>query len=148
MRIALSRIAGRSPASDGRKQLARRDDRKERGAAATSAAALLTALDSYYRSGATRGDASALSAGRYRLLEASDDLFAYVRDLPGNDSRLLVLVNLAGEPKVFSCEEPELLGSIVLAARAGREGEEVSGPVKVNGGEVLIVALRNGTVCS
>ena len=95
-------------------------------------------LLSLYRSLlALRRAEPALSAGSYRTVAAAGGVLAYEREQDGR--RLLVALNLSAEPAEAAAD-----GVVVLATDPAREGERVRGPVRLAGGEAIVVLTSGG----
>ena len=94
----------------------------------------------YRRLLALRRRSPALVLGEYRPVMAGGDLLLYIREHAG--VRLLVALNLGGEPLQFTSAEP-IRGTVVLASSGlRRQGETVDGPALALGAnEGLVVVL-------
>jgi len=93
----------------------------------------------YRRLIALRRARAALRLGTYRPIAASGDLLLYVREFL--DDRILVALNLGGEPASFPW--PGLDGTLLLSTMAC-EGESVRGHLDLRPNEGAVVALTPG----
>jgi len=94
----------------------------------------------YRRLLALRRSDDALMAGHYRRARASNtDAMVYVRST--ERSRLLVALNLAGQPRVVAVDAPDVKGSILLSTHLDREGETLGREIALRPDEGIIVRL-------
>ncbi|MEP9351784.1 alpha-amylase family glycosyl hydrolase [Xanthobacter sp. KR7-225] len=81
----------------------------------------------------------ALTRGSYRRLGADGDLLAYVRE--GEGERLLVALNLGGDPLSLALPDGGPKGEVLLSTYCDREGEKVAGALAVRPNEGVMTAL-------
>lgn len=82
----------------------------------------------------------ALSIGDYAPLPAGDDLIAYVRKI--GDRRLLIVLNLGDQTRVFNLSELEAQASLLLSTHLDRHQEKLGDELQLRGNEGVIVQLR------
>lgn len=87
---------------------------------------------------ALRRASPALTRGSYRPVAASGDLLLYVRQYA--QQRVLVALNLSGEPAVVSAQSERWRGKLVLSTLLDRQ-EMVDGEVALRGNEGVVVEL-------
>jgi alpha-glucosidase len=91
-----------------------------------------------------RRNTPALTLGSYRPIIAHGDLLLYVRE-KGPD-RMLVALNLGGEPTAVELSSSTLTGSIAVSSSGDRDGEEVRGRLDLRGNESAVVSLAPETI--
>ena len=79
----------------------------------------------------------ALATGAYIPVAAEGDLLLYRRE--GEAERLLVALNLGGEPLLVAA--PEIEGKVLLSTFCDREAEPVPGEISLRGHEGVVVRL-------
>ncbi|MEK7248300.1 MAG: DUF3459 domain-containing protein, partial [Chloroflexota bacterium] len=79
----------------------------------------------------------ALSVGSYTGVPADNNVLAFIRE--HEDARLLVALNLGGEPASLALGT--LAGSVVLTTRNDRTGERVDGTLELRSNEGVITRL-------
>ena len=84
-----------------------------------------------------RKERRALAVGQYVPLVAEGSAIAYVR--AHGDERILVALNLGGEPQEVDLEDYE--GTVLLATPREREGERVGGRVMLRADEAVVIDL-------
>lgn len=77
----------------------------------------------------------ALTAGRYRTVEAGRHVLAYLRESPGE--QLLVALNLTAQTQTA-----DLSGHVRLTTRLDREGELVLGELRLRAGEGVVLDVE------
>ncbi len=80
---------------------------------------------------------AALHAGEIHDIRSKRGVLAYTRTSPGSNDRFQVLLNLTGEVQTVSCDQ----GHIVLTTIMDGAGSPVGGPVVIEAGEGLLIAL-------
>jgi alpha-glucosidase len=88
---------------------------------------------------ALRREHPALVAGSYQPVAAQGDLLLYRREHA--DDRLLVALNMGGDPTNVRPEKPPLRGRILLSSHADRNGERLDGELDLRGNEGVIIGL-------
>lgn len=83
----------------------------------------------------------ALSVGAYLGLGAHGDLMVYER-MSGAE-RMLVVLNLGGEPAQLRLPRSAPAGQILLSTFMDREGEAISGPIDMRPNEGVVVELKD-----
>ena len=86
----------------------------------------------------------ALSLGSYRPIAASGDLLLYVREDGRN--RVLIALNLGGEPTAVMFPSGALLGRMLLSSFCDRDDETIRGRIDLRGHEGAVVELAKETV--
>ncbi len=99
-------------------------------------------LSLYRRLLELRRQHSALSIGLYRPLPSDADVIAYVRE--HGEERFLCVLNLGHRPQSFSLENVGG-GEIVAGSERGREGQRVSGWLRLTGDDGVVVKLDPAT---
>jgi alpha-glucosidase len=82
----------------------------------------------------------ALVAGAYRPVAAQGDLLLYRREHDGD--RILVALNMGGDPTNVRPEKAPLCGRILLSSHADRNGERIDGELDLRGNEGVIIGLE------
>ncbi len=82
----------------------------------------------------------ALHQGCYVPIPAEGGVIAYLR--VHADDRLLIVLNLSGEPATFTTDRLWPAGEIVLGTNRRRESGRVDGSVRLDGNEAVIVRLE------
>jgi alpha-glucosidase len=85
----------------------------------------------------------ALRSGSYRPIVASGDLLLYVRE--SGPDRLLVSLNLGGEPTAVEFASGTLAGILVVSSGGDRDREAVRGRLDLRGNEGAVIALAAET---
>ncbi|HEY2136576.1 MAG TPA: alpha-amylase family glycosyl hydrolase [Xanthobacteraceae bacterium] len=93
----------------------------------------------YRRLLALRRAQPALVAGAYRPVAAQGDLLLYTREHDGD--RLLVALNMGGEPLNARPDTMPLRGRVLLSSHADRDGERIDGELDLRGNEGVVIAL-------
>ncbi len=75
---------------------------------------------------------------------ASGDLLLYVRETAGE--RILVALNLGGEPTAVSFPSGPLAGRVLVSAFGDRDGQTIETSVDLRGDEGLVILLAPGSV--
>jgi alpha-glucosidase len=88
---------------------------------------------------ALRRTRKALLYGRYGAVQADGDLLLFTRELAGE--RILVALNLGGEPTTARPGVGECEGQLHISSVGDREGEAVRGPIKLRAHEGVVVEL-------
>jgi alpha-glucosidase len=88
---------------------------------------------------ALRRERKALLFGRYGAVQADGDLLVFTRELA--DERLLIALNLGGEPTTARAAAGEWAGRLLLSSAGDREGEAVRSPIKLRAHEGVVVEL-------
>ncbi|MER3423710.1 MAG: alpha-amylase, partial [Nitrospiraceae bacterium] len=96
-------------------------------------------LTLYRRLVALRRAEPALVIGRYRSVETDGDVLSHER-LEG-DRRLLVVLNLLGQPQTITIKQPGFRGRLVLSTHLDREGEEVGETIALRADEGVIITV-------
>src|SRR5262247_2683297 len=97
----------------------------------------------YRRLLALRRKSPALTLGSYRPLVASGDLLLFIREHP--QQRLLVALNLGGEPTSVSSHPQAWSGQLLLSSFADRH-EAVDGDIALRANEGVVVELKYRTL--
>ena len=92
-------------------------------------------LELHRRLLALRRSEPALANGSHQPVETKGDLLAYVRESDGR--RFLIVLNLGHNPAAF--EGPQARGRLVLSTYLDRDGERVSGGVRLRADEGVIL---------
>ena len=79
----------------------------------------------------------ALHAGEIHDVRSKRGVLAYTRSLPGSGDRFQVLLNLSRDVQTITCDH----GQIVLTTIMDGAGSPVGGPVVIEAGEGLLIAL-------
>ena len=82
---------------------------------------------------------TALQRGSYRPIVAGGDLLLYLREL--ESSRILVALNLGGDPAAFTFPPDAMSGRLLLSTHCDREGEAVSSTLALRPHEGVIAEL-------
>jgi alpha-glucosidase len=82
----------------------------------------------------------ALSIGDFSAVPAEGDLMAYVRK--AEQRRLLIVLNLGGQPQSFSVADLECRAAVLLSTHLDRSGEEVSDELTLRPDEGLVLEMR------
>jgi len=90
----------------------------------------------YRRLLALRRATPALETGGYAPVPSAGDLLAYLRQ--SAERRLLVVLNLGHQPQTFATETS---GEVLLSTHLDREGERISGTIRLRADEGLIIEL-------
>jgi alpha-glucosidase len=90
-----------------------------------------------------RRKSHAVTSGSYHPIGASGELLLYVRE--SGPDRLLVALNLGGEPTVVEFPSGTLAGTLVVSSGADRDGEGLRGRLDLRGNEVAVIALAPET---
>jgi len=93
----------------------------------------------YRRLLALRRKSPALTLGSYRPLVASGDLLLFIREHP--QQRLLIALNLGGEPTSVSSHPQAWSGQLLLSSFADRH-EAVDGDIALRANEGVVVKLK------
>jgi alpha-glucosidase len=96
-------------------------------------------LSLYHRLIALRRGEPALEVGRFEAVEAAGDVLAYIRRGRADESAFLVALNLGPRPHALRCPVPA--GTIALSTGLDREGEAVSGEVRLGANEGLVIRI-------
>jgi alpha-glucosidase len=88
---------------------------------------------------ALRRERKALLFGRYGPVQADGDLLVFTRELA--DERLLIALNLGGEPTTARPTAAEWEGQLLISSAGDREGEAVRGSIKLRAHEGVVVDL-------
>src|SRR5262249_14409913 len=88
---------------------------------------------------ALRRATSALTLGSYRPIVASGDLLLFVRE--HGTQRILVALNLGGDPAVVSSLNRPWRGRLLLSTYADRVGEAIDGEIALRADEGVVVDL-------
>ncbi|MEW5927607.1 MAG: alpha-amylase family glycosyl hydrolase [Gemmatimonadota bacterium] len=88
----------------------------------------------------------ALEVGRYEPVAAEGDVLAYVRRARRGESDFLVALNLGPHPHVLRRPADAPRGTVAVSTHLDREGETVSGDVRLRANEGLVIRLRQGVV--
>ncbi len=99
-------------------------------------------LNLYRRLVQLRAARPVLTRGHYRPRAAQGDLLLFAREL--DDERLLVALNLGGEPVELRPEAGRLEGRILISSAGDRDGDMVEGGVHLRGNEGLVVDVTHG----
>jgi alpha-glucosidase len=97
-------------------------------------------LNLYRRLLALRRARPALVAGTYRAVAAEGDLLLYRRE--DGDDRVMVALNMGGEPLNVQLGPTRLRGRVLLSSNADRDGERIDGAIDLRGDEGVIVGLE------
>jgi len=81
-----------------------------------------------------------LRLGSFQPLVSRGDLLLYLRE--HQDDRILVALNMGGEPTAVTFMEDELRGEVLISTYGDREREMVCGSIELRGNEGVVVALR------
>lgn len=87
---------------------------------------------------AARRARPALTLGLYRPLKVQGDVLVYLRE--HDDERILVALNLGGDPADVALREP-VRGRILVSCSPDREGQEIRGSLHLVGNDGLVIAL-------
>jgi alpha-glucosidase len=82
----------------------------------------------------------ALVAGTYQPVAAQGDLLLYRREHAGD--RILVALNMGGDPTNVRPQTMPLRGRILLSSHADRNGERIDGELDLRGDEGVIIGLE------
>ena len=93
---------------------------------------------------ALRGSELALQLGSYRTIYAREDAWLFLREL--DDERILVALNMGGEPTAVAFTSGPILGRHLLSTHLDRDGEEASGSIDLRSHEGVVVKLRTQNV--
>lgn len=96
-------------------------------------------LNLYRRLIALRRQNRVLTQGSYEKIAATGDILVYVRTLSGD--RVLVALNLSGEPVSMALEGRATRGRVLVSAFGDRDGESVDGEIALRGHEGVVIAL-------
>jgi alpha-glucosidase len=93
----------------------------------------------YRRLLALRRATPALSLGSYQPIVASGDLLMFGRAHAGQ--RILVALNLGGEPASVSSQKEPWRGRLLLSSCLDRQGEAIDGEIALRADEGVVIAL-------
>jgi alpha-glucosidase len=82
----------------------------------------------------------ALVAGSYHPVAAQGDLLLYRRE--HEDDRIMVALNMGGDPTNVRPQTMSLRGRILLSSHADRNGETVDGELDLRGNEGVVIGLE------
>ena len=99
-------------------------------------------LSLYRRLIALRREAPALAVGEYVGLPVQGTVLAYVRRHAGHPSYAVAL-NLGPAPAQFSTDRVDVDGHIVIGTNSTRDGERVTGMVRLSGNEGIVIQLTD-----
>jgi alpha-glucosidase len=91
-----------------------------------------------------RRSRKALQLGNYRPIDATGELLLFVREL--GRERLLVALNLGGQPAEAALAGGRLAGRVLLSTFGDRDGEAVAGSLNLRGNEGIVVELSADSV--
>jgi len=80
-----------------------------------------------------------LNCGSYQPIVASGDLLLFIRAHDGR--RILVALNLGGEPASVSSQTQHWTGRLILSSHADREGEAIDGEIALRADEGVVIEL-------
>jgi alpha-glucosidase len=93
---------------------------------------------------ALRRSELALQLGSYRTIYAREDAWLFLREV--DDERILVALNMGGEPTAVAFTSGPILGRHLLSTHLDRDGEEASGSIDLRSHEGVVVKLRTQNV--
>jgi alpha-glucosidase len=96
-------------------------------------------LNLYRRLIALRRSSPALTRGAYHPIAASGDLLVFIRT--EGDERVLVALNLGGEPVAFELKEGSLQGRLLVSSLGDRDGEAVNKSIDLRSHEGAVIRL-------
>jgi alpha-glucosidase len=88
---------------------------------------------------ALRRKRKALLYGRYGAVRADGDLLVFTREL--GSERILVALNLGGQPTTTRAGLGEWVGRLLLSSVGDREGETVRGSIRLRANEGVVIEL-------
>jgi len=98
-----------------------------------------TVLNLYRRLIALRRSSPALARGAYQPIAASGDLLVFIR--AEGDERMLVALNLGGEPVAFELRDRGLKGRLLVSSLGDRDGEAVNKTIDLRSHEGAVIGL-------
>ena len=96
-------------------------------------------LNLYRRLIALRRSSPALTQGAYQPIAASGDLLVFIR--AEGDERMLVALNLGGEPVAFELKDRGLKGRLLVSSLGDRDGEAVNKTIDLRSHEGAVIGL-------
>jgi alpha-glucosidase len=88
---------------------------------------------------ALRRSEPSLQLGSYRMIYAREDAWLFLREF--KDERILVALNMGGEPTAVAFTSGPILGRLLLSTHLDREDEDVSGSIDLRSHEGVVVKL-------
>ncbi len=84
----------------------------------------------------------ALEIGRYRGLDSTGDVLAYLRSGRQGEDDFVVLLNLGREPQSYTLPDELRGGSVAVSTHLDRAAEEVEGEVQLRANEGIVIRRR------